>query len=148
MKRLAPYGWSVVRFSLGAVFLYAGVLKILDPARFALSIASYRILPHTAAYVAAAVLPWVEAICGLLLVTGKRTRTASFLVLVLTSVFAVALLSAAIRGLHIDCGCFRDEGTTPLGVALLRDCLLLAAALLLFRRAGRAQEGVQPCARR
>lgn len=142
MKRLAVYGWSAAGFVLGAVFLYAGVLKILDPAHFALSIASYRILPHTAAYVTAAILPWIEAICGLLLVTGKRTRTASFLVLVLTAVFAVTLLSAAIRGLDIDCGCFQGAGTTSIGFSLLRDCVLLAAALLLFRHAGRVQEGV------
>lgn len=142
MKRLAAYGWSAAGFLLGAVFLYAGVLKILDPPRFALSIVSYRILPHTAAYVAAAILPWIEALCGLLLVTGKHARAASFLVLILTAIFAAALLSAGIRGLDIDCGCFQGAGTTSIGFALLRDLVLLVAALLVFRHTGRTQERV------
>ena len=48
-------------------------------------------------------------------------------------VFAVALSSAIIRGLDIDCGCFRQGGpkTSP-WIALLRDLALIAGTVVLL----------------
>jgi hypothetical protein len=48
--------------------------------------------------------------------------------------FIMVLVSALARGLEIDCGCFRHEGYTSPGTALLRDLLLLIAAIFLFIR--------------
>ncbi|HLO25457.1 MAG TPA: MauE/DoxX family redox-associated membrane protein, partial [Geobacteraceae bacterium] len=53
----------VIRLVLGGVFLYAGFTKIADPAAFAGDIAAYRVLPYFGNYLAAAILPWLEAIC-------------------------------------------------------------------------------------
>ena len=59
-----------LRIVLGGVFLYAGGLKIADPAAFAGSVAAYKLLPTFGNYLVAATLPWVEVLCGLLLVIG------------------------------------------------------------------------------
>ena len=70
----------IVRIVLGGVFLYAGFAKITDPTAFAGSIAAYRILPYFGNYLVAAVLPWVEVLCGLLLIVDYRTRGAAAIV--------------------------------------------------------------------
>ena len=123
-----------LRIVLGGVFLYAGGLKIADPAAFAGSVAAFKILPTFGNYLVAAVLPWMEVLCGLLLVIGVRNRPAATLILLMNLVFAVAIASAIIRGLDIDCGCFRQGGpkTSP-WIALLRDLALIAGTVILLR---------------
>ena len=122
-----------LRIVLGGVFLYAGGLKIADPAAFAGSVAAYKLIPTFGNYLIAATLPWVEVLCGLLLVTGYRVRAGATLILLMNLVFVVALTSAIIRGLDIDCGCFRQGGpkTSP-WIALLRDLAFIAGIVVLL----------------
>ncbi len=124
----------VLRMILGGLFIYAGWLKIADPALFAGNIAGYKLLPPFGNYLVAATLPWVEFICGLLLVMNIRLQAGATLVLLMNAIFIIALASAIIRGLDIDCGCFRQGGakTTPWN-ALLRDVALMAGTLALLR---------------
>lgn len=132
----------LLRIALGGIFIYAAVPKIADPVAFAGSVAAYRILPYFWNYVAAAVLPFLELICGILLVLGIRVRTGALIIGALNLVFMVALASAIVRGLDIDCGCFRQGGekTTP-WLALARDAVFLAmtAAVLRYERIRAAQ---------
>ncbi|QWV94013.1 DoxX family membrane protein [Geomonas oryzisoli] len=127
----------VLRVALGAVFIYAAVPKIADPVAFAGSVAAYRILPYFWSYLTAAVLPFLELICGVLLICGFRVKSGALIIGMLNLVFMAALASAMIRGLDIDCGCFRMEGAkTAPWVALLRDTVFLAmtAAVLRYER--------------
>ncbi len=131
---MKKYLYIVTRVALGLVFVYAGILKIRDPNAFAGSVAAYKILPYGLNYLVAAILPWVETICGMLLVVGYRARAAAFIVIAMNLVFMVALASTIVRGLDIDCGCFRQGGAkTPAWMAILRDVLFLAAAIFVFR---------------
>jgi uncharacterized membrane protein YphA (DoxX/SURF4 family) len=124
----------IVRLALGGIFLYAGFTKIGDPTAFAGAVAAYRILPYFGNYLVAAVLPWFEALCGLLLIVDYRTRAAASWVLILNLVFMAALASAIMRGLDIDCGCFSKEAekTSP-WTALGRDAVLLVMSLYAAR---------------
>jgi putative oxidoreductase len=124
----------LLRIVLGGIFIYAGTLKIADPAIFAGNVAAYKLLPPFGNYLMAATLPWVEFLCGLLLVLGVRVRAAATLILLMNLVFTLALTSAIVRGLDIDCGCFRQGGpkTTP-WTALLRDLAFMAGAMSLLR---------------
>lgn len=124
------------RFVLGAVFLYAGVTKGWDPSAFAVAVDNYRILPQTFVPVVAVVLPWIEVVCGLLLLTGRWLPGAVLVVMALLSIFLVALGSALWRGLDIACGCF---STAPEAGAIntyyfLRDFFLLAMSAYVFAR--------------
>lgn len=125
---------SIVRIALGTVFIYAGALKATTVVAFAGNIAAYQLLPYTANYLVAAVLPWLEIICGLLLIVGMRVRAASALIILLNAVFIVALSAALVRGLDIDCGCFKQGGVgkTSAWQALLRDLVLLAMAITVY----------------
>jgi len=128
----------LIRLVLGGVFLYAGCVKLADPVAFAGNIAAYRILPYFGNYLAAAVIPWLEIVCGLLLIVGWRTKAAASLIALLTLVFMAALASTLVRGLDIDCGCFRQGGEkTSAWTALGRDSILLGLALFALRGTGK-----------
>jgi len=122
------------RLVLAGVFIYAGVVKAHSVVAFAGQIANYQILPYAWNYLVAATLPYLELLCGILLLINRRVRPALLIVFVLNLVFIAALLSAVARGFDIDCGCFKPGGehpTTPL-MALLRDLVLLVLMLLAW----------------
>lgn len=119
------------RLLLGAIFSYAGLVKVLDVTAFAGSVANYQLLPYQLNFLVAATLPYVELAAGGLLLAGRLVRPAVLLVVGMNGVFMLALFSVIFRGLDIDCGCFRPGGAenTTAQMALLRDAgfMLLAA---------------------
>ncbi len=137
---------ATLRVLLGGMFIYAGAVKVGSPQPFADSIASFRLLPASLIDLVALGLPSFEVLLGLWLLTGWRRRQAAFCTLAVTGVFLLALGSAFVRGLSVDCGCF-GSGGDPLvgsghaGVALVRDGLLAAVAAALYVSAVRCQDG-------
>jgi hypothetical protein len=129
--------WSAVilaRLVLGAVFVFAGAVKVFNPQLFAAEIDHYSLLPVALINFTAITLPWVELLGGLLLLTGFWVRASATLLAGLTGVFLVAVLTVLVRGLKIKCGCFGTVGTEFVGwgnIAL--DTVLLALAAWLAR---------------
>lgn len=125
----------LLRWFLGVVFIYAAVGKILDPITFAGQIDNYRILSYIFISPLATILPWVELLCGLLLIIGHWLRGASLLTVAMNLVFIIAIASAMIRGLDIDCGCFslRAQGSQVGLRRIVEDVVFLAAATLIWR---------------
>lgn len=128
MKRL-------VGIIIGALFVYAGVVKIIDPVEFARDIDNYKMLPWSIGVGLALYLPWLEIFCGLALITGILFRGSVFVVTTLMSVFIVASIVAKARGLDVSCGCF-GHASKYLNFSwhLALDFLLLGALLLLWKR--------------
>jgi uncharacterized membrane protein YphA (DoxX/SURF4 family) len=91
---------------VAGIFIYAGVLKVLDPVQFANDIDNYKILPWPISVALAFYLPWLEIFCGLALVVRLFYRGALSILTVLILVFTLATTAAKIRGLDITCGCF------------------------------------------
>jgi putative oxidoreductase len=129
---------------LGVVFLAAGLLKIADPAGFAVSIALLRVLPAGLTGPTAILLPWVEVVAGAALLLTRRYRdAATWLILGLMVPFTVVLAVALLRGTGGSCGCF-GEGAGFLNrpeVGLVRNALLGAAAVVLIRRKATSRSG-------
>lgn len=123
------------RMSLAVVFLTASLEKIAHPAEFAKAVSNYRILPAVAVNFFSLVLPWVELLCGLLLLAGQWTRSAALLAALLFFLFFLAVSAALVRGLDIHCGCFDTTAGRKVGVQLLlEDSLwLLLSCVLVFR---------------
>ncbi len=92
--------------ALGAIFVYAGIDKIHDPLQFADSIAAFGILPAAFISLLALSLPPFEIACGLLLLWPPTRRVGALAIALISVVFFSALLSALVRGLTLDCGCF------------------------------------------
>ncbi len=146
----------LIRIVLGVVFLYASMDKIIHPAAFAETLFHYQVFPNLLVNLTAIVLPWLEAVLGLSLISGILLAGAVFLSNILLSLFLVLLLSAVLRGLDIDCGCFVTSQASENGVSMgwyaLRDGVFLALALyLLFNtiggkrtRVGKATDASEP----
>ena len=138
MRGLFTNRWVflLLRMILGGIFIYAGALKIDSPQTFADNIAGFQLLPNACINLLALSLPVFEIIVGLMLIVGFRLRIAAFSVMVLSVIFAVALGSALVRGLQIDCGCFGEEEPSILKtwLSLGRDILMGIAALIIWRR--------------
>ncbi len=96
----------IAEFIVGGIFIYAGVIKALDPIRFASDIDNYKILPWTISVRLAFYLPWLEIFCGLALIARRLYLGGLSILTVLTSIFIIATIAANIRGLDITCGCF------------------------------------------
>jgi putative oxidoreductase len=128
--------WFVlaIRIALGAAFVYAGAIKIQDPSEFAITVASFQILPNLLISPLALALPPFEIICGLLLIVGIWRRPAALGIALFVAIFLIAIAAALVRGLTIDCGCF-GTGTpsrAKMWLDLGRDILLLVAALVTY----------------
>ena len=133
-------GWGYVLFlislALAAVFIYAGADKVRDPLQFADSIAAFAMLPTALINLFALSLPPFEIACGLLLLWPSTRRVAALAVFVISIVFFVALSSALLRGLTLDCGCF-GAGTPSrprMWLELVMDVVLAGASLLIYLR--------------
>ena len=127
--------WRIVAILLGALFIYAGAVKALEPVRFAGDIENYHLLPWSVSVRLAFYLPWLEILCGLALILRRLYSGALVLVLGLMLVFIGATISAKARGLDISCGCFghvSDQLSFTWHLAL--DLVLLASLIFLLLR--------------
>ena len=123
----------VLRLGLAALFIYAGAIKVADPAAFAEAVRGYRVLPEGVLVAATAFyLPWLEIVCGLALLVPRYHRPAAGVVSLLMAVLIVALVSAWWRGLDIECGCFSTAREASYPYLFGRDLVILLAAWLIF----------------
>jgi uncharacterized membrane protein YphA (DoxX/SURF4 family) len=134
------YLWHFVGVIIGALFVYAGAVKVLDPVGFAGDIENYKTLPWPIGVRLAFYLPWLEIFCGLALITRCLYRGGVLILTLLMSVFVIATIVAKARGLDISCGCF-GHATRSLSFAwhLALDFVLLGGLLFLWRRPDEAQ---------
>jgi putative oxidoreductase len=135
VPQLRVLGWVALalRIALAGLFILAGVLKLLDPAEFAVEISRYQLIPWWCCALLALLLPWLEICMGIALLTRWFLRGALVWVTVLLIVFSLALLSAMLRGLSIDCGCFgRVWHSTGTFWPLVRNLVLLGMTVVLW----------------
>ena len=134
---------AMVRWLLAALLIWAALFKIANLQEFYGDIVAYRLpLPDALVRLTAIVLPWLELLCGILLIGGTARRAALLWGMILFSVFVVATGQAWARGLDISCGCFKLDflGDDALArflesvkFAFLRALLLLACAIYVWR---------------
>ncbi|MFH0921330.1 MAG: MauE/DoxX family redox-associated membrane protein [Fibrobacterota bacterium] len=108
MKALFANPWVhlLSRWIAGGVFIYAAVYKIYDPCDFARAINGYKILPAVFINPLAALLPWMEIFCGILVIQGRFSRGAALLLACMLLTFMTAIGFNLIRGVEFECGCF------------------------------------------
>ncbi len=129
---LRKYVKISLRVFFGAVFVYAGTMKALDPLDFAADISRYHILPEFAVIPLAYFLPFFEIFSGLAVASGVLLSSGLVATLLLLGIFIAALISAWFRGLDIQCGCFGQGGGASVQFALLRNLVLLAVGAGLY----------------
>jgi hypothetical protein len=126
----------VVDLIVGGLFIYAGVLKALDPISFAIDIDNYKVLPWSIGVRFAFYLPWLEILCGVALITRKLYLGGLSILSALISIFIAASVVAKVRGIDVTCGCFGHASKYfSFAGHLALDFALLAALLVLLSRA-------------
>ena len=128
-----PSPQRLVRFSLGFVFIYAGLSKLLDPKAFARVLSQYDLIPESLLAPVAIGLPALEFLAGLGLIFAIRGSLGIIFGLLIT--FVIVLWYGILHNLNIDCGCFLPEemkGYTSLWYSLYRDIVMIAAAIYLY----------------
>lgn len=126
----------LLRLALGGLLLLAAYTKLSNPQEFAFSIKAFKILPDHLAVLATFVVPWMEAICGVLLVLGLWARSAALAGVLQLAVFIAAIVSVILRHMNVSCGCFGKYEpfcTGPLGWCnVIQNSVLLVAGLLIL----------------
>ena len=127
---------------IGFAFVYAGIVKLTDPAAFARLISEYSILPDILLLPFAVGLPLLEFLAGLGLALNRRGSLA--VILGLLVLFSSVLGYGIFHNLDIDCGCFSIEeikGVNSLKQAFYRDLAMAGAVFLLFIQRSRRLSG-------
>ncbi len=125
--------WRIVDLIVGGLFIYAGVVKALDPAAFSRDIDNYKILPWTVGVRLAFYLPWLEILCGLAVITRKLYRGGLSILAGLITIFIAGSIIAKTRGIDITCGCFGHISKNfSFGWHLALDFAILALLIALW----------------
>jgi uncharacterized membrane protein YphA (DoxX/SURF4 family) len=134
--------WRIVALIVGGIFIYAGVIKGMDPVGFANDIDNYKILPWPLTVRLAFYLPWLEILCGLAVILGLLYRGGLLVLTVLISIFIIASVIAKARGLDITCGCFghASKYLSFFGHLALDFVLLAVLVALWFTNGAQRQE--------
>ena len=120
-----------IRLAVGAIFVSTAYSKLRYPFFFAFSLTEYGMLPDSLVTLVAVILPWLELLIGSALLLGVAVRAGAIIGMVLSSVFALAMLSALARGLEVNCGCYAgwspvSSGKIALDLAIAVSCWALA----------------------
>lgn len=138
MQRFLVFLVNLCRVLLSLTFLFSGFVKAVDPQGMANKLNAYfvHIGGHTehqsiALAVMSIGLAVLEFMVGVYLFLGMRRKFSSLLCLVMM-VIMTALTAYIYRYNPVaDCGCFGDALTLTHGETLLKNLLLLGAALLI-----------------
>ncbi|MDF1536602.1 MAG: DoxX family protein [bacterium] len=132
---LLNWTYRLVRWAIGGLFLYAGLLKLADPDTFAVLIDAYGIVPESLLMPVAVALPALEVFAGIGLILDIEGSLSIIAGLLL---FFIVLLRCGIwMGLDIECGCFgpgdpEAEAFHGLWQAIYRDLAMLCGVALLY----------------
>ncbi|MCF0177799.1 MAG: DoxX family protein [Bacteroidales bacterium] len=127
----------ICRLIIGAVFLYAGFTKLIDPVATSLIIDDYLTIFHLTflkpiAMIIGMVLSSTEYIVGVCLLCRLNVKVISILLLAMVSFFTLITLYLVIFNPMADCGCFGHALYLTTTETFIKNILLLAGSLFLF----------------
>ena len=134
MNKIHPWLILVMRILLGLIFPYASYDKIMDPGKFARSIANYHIVPFGLENSIAIILPWLELFIGVGLIAGIMVDGAAGITGSLLVIFILLILQAILRGFNIECGCGLKEGEMVGWTKILENIVFLFASWMVYSR--------------
>lgn len=119
-----------LRLGIAAVFLFAALPKLADPAAFARDVDNYRMLPDVLVGPVAAALPVLELVVVAALLTGVHASGAALVAAGMLGAFAIGMGQALARGIDLDCGCFGAAAEAQVsGATIARNLVLMAACV-------------------
>lgn len=129
----------VIRLIIGVVFLIASMNKILFPYLFLSDVYSYRLLGPTLGLLVSVLLPWLELVIGICLLTGMFLAGTFLVSAILGAIFSGVIFYALANKLNISCGCLGIASAEPMSEitfvrAVLIMCASIGAYIVLIRR--------------
>jgi uncharacterized membrane protein YphA (DoxX/SURF4 family) len=134
------------RLVLGGFFVHMGLAKVAAPGTFLKLIREYETFSDSSYVVmnlVAAVLPWMEILCGLMILAGVALRGNALLMIVMLSAFSPLLAIRANQIVHdegkpfcavsFDCGCGSGAENICMKLAVNAALWLLAWVTLISR---------------
>lgn len=133
----SPGMLTVSRLLLGAVFLYSGFVKGVDPLGTAYRIEDYFIAFGTdwlmfSALFFSFILNAIELMLGAMLILNIRPKLTSTLVLLMMGVFTLVTLNDALNNPVPDCGCFGDALILTNWQTFYKNLVLDVLVLIVF----------------
>ncbi len=119
------------RLIIGGIFIYAGILKVIDISTFELSIRNYKILNDPWVAIVALTLPPLEIITGTCIVFKFLYQGALAVICFILIIFITALTSLLFRNIDINCGCLGLN--TTIHIQILIDVSILTACIFLLK---------------
>ncbi len=134
------------RIVLGALFVYLGTVKAMDPIGFLKLVRQFDLLPQPFLLNAVSgLLPWFEIFCGGLLLAGIRPRgtalVAAMMLVAFTALLALRALAIFRAGhmpfctIRFDCGC--GTGEVLICAKLAENVATTLLACVILGRGGR-----------
>ena len=110
-----------LRLALGGYFVWSGYQKVFvhGLSEFTRAVANYKMVYEPWDAVVAYTVPWVEMVCGVLVVLGLWKRGALWGLAGLVAGFAVGVAHAQAHKLNIACGCAGDPDGPPMNYSLM-----------------------------
>jgi len=130
-----PITLAVIKIIIGGLFIISSITKLPNPEKFADSIAAYKLVPEILIPPLSILIPWVQVVCGVLLVFDVYSQSAALILCGLLAVYTLSITIDFFRGMQIDCGCFDLLGLDDtIGIrSILRDiCFLAMTALVVI----------------
>lgn len=132
---------NLCRFLLGALFIFSGFVKAVDPLGSFYKIQDYLTafgmiswFPSYLPLFFGVALSAVEFCAGVFLFLGIRRKVAATLALLLMCVMTPLTLYLALANPVSDCGCFGDAWVLTNWQTFSKNIVLLIAAIAVFRR--------------
>lgn len=135
-RRANPVLLILLRLYLGALFIYAGFIKLSEPVEnFQAAIQQYSLVPYVLTPYLARTMPWMELVGGVFLIAGYLTRWSALLLAAISLSFCALIGSSFLAGsLPPDCGCFGSSGIhLALREVFILDWVNFFLGLWLFR---------------
>ncbi len=140
-RHIAKKIWvNVCRLLLGALFVFSGFVKAVDPLGFFYKIQDYLTafgviswFPSDLLLLVGIVLSAIEFSVGVFLFLGVRRKVASALALFLMMVMTPLTLYLALANPVSDCGCFGDAWVLTNWETFAKNVVLLIAAISVFK---------------
>lgn len=125
----------ICRIVIGSLFVISSIDKIIDPNHFKIIVSEYGILPDKIIPIFVIILPWIQFICGLMLMLNLYQESNALIIVCLLVMFIITFGINIIRGNTSACGCFDLLGfNEKIGViVIIRNIFMIFLLLpLLF----------------
>lgn len=131
------------RYSVGALFIFSGIIKVNDPAGTAIkleeyfNVFAYDIAPFFEWFVPAAMflsvlLSVLEVVLGVALILGYRMKITAWVLLSMITFFTFLTFYSAFFNKVTDCGCFGDAIKLTPWQSFYKDIVLLVLIVVIF----------------